>query len=109
MVLWAALTLRYFQIAERASFTIVAGLLLLFWYAFPTDAFNFITGELEGDIEMFFISGIVMVTAGTFLVVYNADIVLPAVAAVGQRFGRHRACRQDGRRLPPHIPHTNRA
>ena len=88
MFLWAALALRYFQIAERASFTIVAGLLLLFWYAFPTDAFNFITGELEGDIEMFFISGIVMVTAGTFLVVYNADIVLPAVAAVGQRFGR---------------------
>ena len=86
--LWAALTLRYFQIAERASFTVVASLLLFFWYLFPTDAFNFLTGELEGDIEMFFISGIVMITAGTFLVVYNADIVLPAVAAVGQRFGR---------------------
>ena len=85
---WAALTLRYFQIAERASFTIVAAVLLIFWYLFPTDAFNFLTGELDGNIEMFFISGIVMVTAGTFLIVYNADIVLPAVAAIGQRYGR---------------------
>jgi putative ABC transport system permease protein len=37
---------------------------------------------------MFFLSGFAMVTAGTFVVVYNADIILPAVAAVGSRYGR---------------------
>ncbi len=86
--LWIALTLRYFHVQERASFTAVAATLLLFWYAFPTGVFDFLTGELEGNIELFFISGIVMVTAGTFLIVYNADILLPAVAAVGTRLGR---------------------
>jgi putative ABC transport system permease protein len=43
---------------------------------------------LNADIEMFFLSGATMVTAGTFIVVYNADVVLPLVAAFGSRFGR---------------------
>ena len=85
---WAALTLRYFHVHERLTFTVVAALLLLFWYAFPTDIFNFLTGELDTNIEIFFVSGLVMVTAGTFLVVSNADILLPAVAAAGARLGR---------------------
>ena len=85
---WAALTLRYFRVHERATFTVVAALLLLFWYAFPTDIFNFLTGELETNIEIFFVSGLVMVTAGTFLIVSNADVLLPAVAAAGSRLGR---------------------
>lgn len=85
---WIALTLRYFRVHERLTFTVVAALLLLFWYAFPTDIFNFLTGELDTNIEIFFVSGLVMVTAGTFLVVSNADILLPAVAAVGARLGR---------------------
>ena len=37
---------------------------------------------------MFFLSGFVMITAGTFVVVYNADILLPLVAALGSRFSR---------------------
>ena len=85
---WVALTLRYFRVHERLTFTVVAALLLLFWYAFPTDIFNFLTGELDTNIEIFFVSGLVMVTAGTFLIVSNADILLPAVAAVGSRLGR---------------------
>lgn len=85
---WAALTLRYFRVHERLTFTVVAALLLLFWYAFPTDIFNFLTGELDTNIEIFFVSGLVMVTAGTFLIVSNADILLPAVAAAGARLGR---------------------
>lgn len=85
---WIALTLRYFRVHERATFTVVAALLLLFWYAFPTDVFNFITGELDTNIEIFFVSGLVMVTAGTFLIVSNADVLLPAVAAAGTRLGR---------------------
>jgi putative ABC transport system permease protein len=37
---------------------------------------------------MFFVTGAVLVTCGTFIVVYNADVILPAVAALGNRFGR---------------------
>ena len=85
---WAVFTLRYFHVRERASFTIVAILLLAFWYVSPTGALDFIIGDLEGGPELFFLSGIVMVACGTFLIVYNADILLPPIATLGARFGR---------------------
>ncbi len=85
---WAVFTLRYFHVRERASFTIVAILLLAFWYVSPTGALDFIIGDLEGGPELFFLSGIVMVACGTFLIVYNADILLPPIATAGARLGR---------------------
>lgn len=85
---WAAFTLRYFRVRERVSFTVLAGLLLAFWYTAPAGVFDFIIGDLEGGPELFFLSGIVMVACGTFLIVYNADILLPPIATVGARFGR---------------------
>ena len=85
---WAVFTLRYFHVRERASFTIVAILLLAFWYVSPTGALDFLIGDLEGGPELFFLSGIVMVACGTFLIVYNADILLPSIATLGARFGR---------------------
>ena len=105
---WAVFTLRYFHVRERASFTIVAILLLAFWYVSPTGALDFIIGDLEGGPELFFLSGIVMVACGTFLIVYNADILLPPIATAGGAPGTHRARRQDGRRLSPHGPHAHR-
>jgi ABC-type antimicrobial peptide transport system permease subunit len=88
VALWIAVTLRYFHIAERLSFTAVSVALLAFWYITPSGRLDWLFGELEGDFEMFFLSGLVMVTAGTFIVVYNADVLLPAVARLGNRFGR---------------------
>ncbi len=85
---WAAFTLRYFRVQERISFTVLAGLLLAFWYVAPAGTLDFLIGGLEGGPEMFFLSGIVMVACGTFLIVYNADILLPPIATVGARFGR---------------------
>ena len=85
---WAAVSLRYFHLAERVSFTVVSASLLLLWYLVPGKKLEWLVGPLDGNIEMFFLSGVVMVTAGVFIVVYNADILLPAVAALGSRFGR---------------------
>ncbi|MCY4391935.1 MAG: FtsX-like permease family protein [Chloroflexi bacterium] len=85
---WAAFTLRYFRVAERASFTVLAALLLAFWYVSPAGALDFIIGDLEGGPELFFLSGIVMVACGAFLIVYNADILLPPIASLGSRLGR---------------------
>lgn len=84
---WGAVTLRYFGIAERLSFTSVSALLLVIWYL-PSSVTEPVTGPLNGDIEMFFLSGMVMVTCGTFIIIYNADIVLPAIARLGSRFSR---------------------
>lgn len=85
--LWGAVTLRYFGVSERLAFSGTSALLLALWYL-PGKWLEPITGPLEGDIEMFFLSGVVMVTCGVFIVVYNADIVLPAIAGLGNRFGR---------------------
>ncbi|MGK2965366.1 MAG: ABC transporter permease, partial [Tepidiformaceae bacterium] len=87
IVIWVAVTLRFFGMSERLAFTGAGATLLVFWYL-PTSVWEAVAGELNGDIEMFFLSGMVMVTAGTFIVVYNADIVLPAIAQLGSRFGR---------------------
>ncbi|MBI2765135.1 MAG: FtsX-like permease family protein [Chloroflexi bacterium] len=87
LFLWAAVTLRYFGVNERASFTVTSSLLLVLWYL-PSSVYEKVVGPLNGDIEMFFLSGLVMVTAGVFIIVYNADIVLPAIARLGSRFGR---------------------
>ncbi len=85
--LWIAITLRYFGIAERVAFTTVSAAILVLWYL-PSSVTEPVLGELNGDIEMFFLSGLVMVTCGVFIVVYNADILLPAIARLGSRFGR---------------------
>ena len=85
--LWAAVTLRYFGVQERLAFTATSALLLVLWYL-PSSVYEKVVGPLNGDIEMFFLSGMVMVSCGVFIIVYNADIVLPAIAALGSRFGR---------------------
>lgn len=84
---WAALVLRYFRLAERTAFTVSSLAILVLWYL-PSNWTEKVWGPLEGDIEMFFLSGLVMITAGTFVIVYNADIVLPLIARLGSRFGR---------------------
>lgn len=85
---WIAATLRYFHIHERLTFTVVSAWLLALWYLVPGKKLEGLVGPLEGDIEMFFLSGVVMVTCGVFIIVYNADIILPFVEKLGSRFGR---------------------
>jgi ABC-type lipoprotein release transport system permease subunit len=87
LALWAAVTLRYFGVNDRISFTTVSIIVLAIWYV-PASWLDPIVGELNGDIEMFFLSGMVMVTCGTFLVIYNADIFLPAIAKLASRWSR---------------------
>ncbi|HKS91597.1 MAG TPA: FtsX-like permease family protein [Tepidiformaceae bacterium] len=88
ILLWAAITLRYFRIQERLSFTVSSALLLLVWYLGGGGQLHWLTGDMKGGVEMFFLSGLTMVVAGTFIVVYNADIILPVIGRFGARFGR---------------------
>jgi ABC-type antimicrobial peptide transport system permease subunit len=87
LFLWVAVTLRYFGVSERLAFTATSALLLVLWYL-PSSVYETVFGPLNGDIEMFFLSGMVMVSCGVFIMVYNTDIILPAIAALGGRFGR---------------------
>ena len=86
--LWGAVVLRYFHFHERLTFTTISAMVLTFWYLEAPNKLGWLHHELNGNIEMFFLSGMVMVSCGVFIVVYNADIMLPAVGALGSRFGR---------------------
>jgi putative ABC transport system permease protein len=82
-----AVLLRFFGFPERPVFTAMGLLLLVLWGFTAGNRLEFLFGELRGDFEMFFLSGIAMVTAATFVLVYNADLMLAVLARVGGSFG----------------------
>jgi len=62
---------------DRGAFT-TAALAILVWWSVPLP----FASDYTSDIEMFFFSGIFMVTAGVFLIIYNSDIVLGVLKGV---------------------------
>ncbi len=80
-----ALIGRYFGAPPRPVFSAV-GLLILVYWLLPFDATEAIFGELSGDFELFFISGIFMVIGATILIVQNLDILLEGVNRLGGLF-----------------------
>jgi len=58
--------------ASQVSYTISGGLVLIFW-SLPFDSLNWLTGEIEGDFEMFILSGVFMVGSAVFVVMNNAE------------------------------------
>ena len=63
------------DLRDRVSFTAMGVLMLVLW-VLPADTFEGLTGPLSGDIEMMFVSGIFMVTAAVWTVMYNADLLV---------------------------------
>ena len=84
----AAIVLRFFRMPDRPVFTTMGIFLLLLWGLTVGNRLDFLFGELEGGPEMFFLSGIAMVAASTFILIHNADIILAVLSRVGARFGR---------------------
>jgi putative ABC transport system permease protein len=82
-----ALVLRYIGFAERPVFSAMGLFLLVFWGFVAGNRLEFLLGKLNGDIEMFFLSGIAMVAAATFVVIYNADLLLGVLGKLGGAFG----------------------
>ena len=77
------------QTIDRHAFTLVGALVLAFWLL-PEDIGELLAGELQGDIEMFFISGICMVGAAVWTVMYNADLLLRGLTILTSRVGKLR-------------------
>jgi putative ABC transport system permease protein len=82
-----AVLLTHFGSPARLTYSISGIFLLIFWGLTAGDRLESIFGVLEGDIEMFFLSGAAMVTASTFVIVYNVDIFLAFVERIGGAFG----------------------
>ncbi len=88
IVFGLALILRRFGVPERGVFTAV-GLFVLVWWCVPFSVHDKIWGKLQGGIEMFFFSGIALVTGAVLLIVFNTDILLGFVTWIGKPFGRY--------------------
>jgi len=79
--------LTYFGFPARPAYTSMSLFLLVVWGLAAGNRLDAITGRLDGDIEMFFLSGVSMVAASTFLIVYNSDVLLAFLTRVGGAFG----------------------
>jgi putative ABC transport system permease protein len=86
VIIGMALLARHFGIPERAAFT-VAGLVLLGWWLLPVPIWESILPEMRQGIEMFFLSGIMLVVGGVWVVIYNSDLLLTGTVRL---FGRLR-------------------
>ncbi len=88
IVLGVAFVARAFGLPARSAFTIAGVVVLLLWGLVAGDTLHAITGKLSIGIETFFISGVLMVAAATFIVIYNAELLLGAIKGVGFVFSR---------------------
>jgi putative ABC transport system permease protein len=78
IVVGAALVARVLRVPERFSFT-VAGILLLGLWLLPV---SFAPRGMTEGIDLFFISGVMIVLAGVWIIIYNSDLLLGAVVVL---------------------------
>ena len=74
------------ETSDRVAYTFIGVLVLVYWFI-PFSTLQSIFGELNGGIEMFFISGVTMVAAAVWTVMYNADLLLKVLTALTARIG----------------------
>ncbi len=74
------------ETSDRVAYTFIGVLVLVYWFI-PFSALQSIFGELNGGIEMFFISGVTMVAAAVWTVMYNADLLLKVLTTSTARIG----------------------
>ena len=77
------------DVGDRIAYTFMGVVTLVFWII-PFNSLRSVFGDLDGGIEMFFISGIAMVAAAVWTVMYNADLLLKLLTFVTGPFGRLR-------------------
>ncbi len=74
------------ETSDRVAYTLIGVLVLIYWFI-PFSTLQRVFGELNGGIEMFFISGITMVAAAVWTVMYNADLLLKVLTTLTARIG----------------------
>ncbi len=83
VLLGAAFVARSLGIAERLAFTVTGLAVLLLWLLVAGDTLEPVTGSLDAGIETFFVGGVMMVAASTFVIMFNAELLLGAIKSVG--------------------------
>ena len=77
------------DVIERLAYSFIGVVMLVFW-SLPSDPFPEVIEDLQGDFDMMFVSGIFMVAAAVWTVMYNADLLLRALTFLTARFGQLR-------------------
>jgi putative ABC transport system permease protein len=70
---------------ERLAYTLGGGFLVV-WWMLPLGTFDALFGEMSKDFSIWIASGLVVVVAATWLITYNADILLRAAARLAGPF-----------------------
>lgn len=70
---------------ERFAYTVAAAALLVLWLL-PLDTFDAVFGEMSMDFSIWIVGGLMVVVAATWLVTYNADVLLGLAARVAAPF-----------------------
>lgn len=78
-----ALTANQVGVQQRLVATTAGLVMLIAWLLF---AGGRILANLDGGIEMFFLSGVTMILSSTFVLVYNADVLLGGLTLLGGVF-----------------------
>jgi putative ABC transport system permease protein len=86
MTAGAAVLLRLLKFPERLAYTGAGLFLVVLWLLTAGGRLDSIFGPLEGDFEMFFLSGVAMVTSATYVLIYNAHLLLAVVTRLGGVF-----------------------
>lgn len=73
---------------RRPVYTIIAAIVLFYWLAPESWVQWLLPDNFQGDFEMFFLSGIMMVTYATLIIMWNADVIVWIVSLFGRVFAR---------------------
>ncbi|MFW6075455.1 MAG: ABC transporter permease, partial [Chloroflexota bacterium] len=79
--------LRTFGVRPRPLYSVAAFIVLVLWLL-PESLTQHIFPETTGSIEMFFLSGVVLVASATVLIVWNAPVITRLVGLIGGLSGR---------------------
>src|SRR5213076_889240 len=90
LMLGLALWARVRGVSSRKAFTALSVLMLVFWLM-PSNTFRSLFGEIygndSGNIQMFFLSGIMLVVGTTLLLLFNAELLARLVNRAGGWLG----------------------
>lgn len=81
VIIGVVLLARRLGLRERIAFTI-AGLGLVIWWLLPASVLESYLPEMRQGIEMFFLSGIMLVIGAVWAIMYNSDLLLAATVRI---------------------------
>lgn len=87
IIMSIGLLMRRMGLSERWAFTFV-GITLLVWWLLPADLLAPVLPDFKMSLEMFFLSGIMIVAGAVWTTVYNSSILLRLLQVLLGRVGK---------------------